>query len=97
MSHTITLTLSDAEFKALGVVAVSQEEWINNAVHERCRIAVEEIVADEVHRKLAIGEPITGTKEDIVMAAQIESAAERTARIASEMAARIAEAEANGG
>lgn len=76
----ITITLSDAEYKALGVVALSQQDWIDNAVHERCRIAIEEIVNAEVQRKLAAGEPITGSKEDIVLAAQLESAAERQAR-----------------
>jgi hypothetical protein len=76
-----TVTLSDAEHKALASVALSPEEWINNVVHERCRIAIEEIVAAEVQRKLAAGEPITGTKDDIVMAAQVESAADRQARM----------------
>ena len=76
-----TITLSDAEYKALSHVALSPEDWINNAVHERCRIAIEEIVSAEVQRKLSINEPITGTKEDIVMAANIESAAERQARL----------------
>ncbi len=76
-----TITLSDAEYKALSHVAFSAEDWINNAVHERCRIAIEEIVSAEVQRKLSINEPITGTKEDIVMAADIESAAERQARL----------------
>lgn len=90
-----TITLSDAENKALGVVALDQNDWIQNAVHERCRIAIEEIVAAEVQRKLAAGEPITGTKDDIVMAAQIESAAERQARFEAEAAARAAEAQAN--
>lgn len=91
MSHTITITLSDAEFKALGVVAVSQQAWIDNAVHNRCRIAIEEIVAAEVQRKLSAGESISGTKEDIVMAADIESAAERDARMEAEAAARAAQ------
>jgi hypothetical protein len=85
-----TITLSDAEHKALAHVALSPEDWINNAVHERCRIAIEEIVAAEVQRKLAAGEPITGTKDDIVMAAQIETAAERQARMEAEMAERLA-------
>ena len=85
---TYTITLSDAEDKALGVVAVSQNDWIQNAVKERCRIAIEEIVAAEVQRKLAAGESITGSKDDIVMAAQIESAAERQARLEAEMAQR---------
>lgn len=86
-----TITLTDAEHKALGVIALDQNDWIQNAVHERCRIAIDEIVAAEVQRKLTAGEPITGTKDDIVMAAQIESAAERQARITAEMAARAAE------
>lgn len=84
----IILTISDAEYKALSHVAMSPEDWINNAVRERCRIAIEEIVAAEVQRKLAAGDPITGTKEEIVMAAQIETAAERQVRIDAEMAAR---------
>jgi hypothetical protein len=76
---TYTITLSDAEDKALGFVAFSQDDWIQNAVHNRCRIAIEEIVAAEVQRLLGEGKPITGSKEDIVMAAQIQSAAERNA------------------
>lgn len=88
---TYTIILSDAEDKALGVVALSQSDWINNAVHERCRIAIEEIVASEVQRKLAAGETISGSKEDIVMAAKIESAAQRQARLDAEQAARDAQ------
>jgi hypothetical protein len=84
---TYTITLSNAEDKALKSVAVSAQDWIDNAVHERCRIAIEEIVNAEVQRKLAAGEPITGSKDDIVMAANIESAAERQARLDAERAA----------
>ena len=84
-----TITLSDAEDKALGVVAYSQGEWISNVVKERCRIAMEEIVAAEVQRKLAAGESITGSKDDIVMAAPVESAADRQARMEAEMAAQV--------
>jgi hypothetical protein len=76
---TYTITLSDAEDKALHVVAASAQDWINNAVHERCRIAIEEIVAAEVQRLLAAGQSITGSKDDIVIAAPIQSAAERQA------------------
>jgi hypothetical protein len=84
---TYTITLSDAEDKALNVVALSAQDWIDNAVHERCRIAIDEIVNAEVQRKLAAGQPITGSKEDIVLAADIESAAERQARLEAEQAA----------
>ena len=85
---TYTITLSDAEDKALGVVAFSQNDWIQNAVKERCRLAIEEIVAAEVQRKLAAGESITGSKDDIVLAANVESAAQRQARMEAEMAAQ---------
>jgi hypothetical protein len=85
---TYTITLTDAEDKALGFVAYSQQDWIDNAVHERCRLAIEEIVNAEVQRKLAANEPITGSKDDIVMAADVETAAERNARLEAELAAR---------
>jgi hypothetical protein len=88
MSVTYTITLSDAEDKALSVVALSQQSWIDNAVHERCRIAMEEIVAQEVQRKLALGEAITGTKDDIVLAAPVLTAAERQAQFEAELAAK---------
>lgn len=87
---TYTITLSAAEDKALHVVAISAQDWIDNAVHERCRIAIDEIVNAEVQRKLAAGESITGSKEDIVNAADIESAAERQARLEAELAAQQA-------
>jgi hypothetical protein len=88
---TYTITLSDAEDKALKVVAISAQDWIDNAVHERCRIAIDEIVNAEVQRKLAAGESITGSKDDIVMAANVESAADRQARLEAEAQARLAE------
>lgn len=78
---TYTITLSDAEDKAIHVIATSAQDWIDNAVHERCRIAIEEIVAAEIQRKLAANETISGTKEDIVIAAPIKSAAERQAEL----------------
>ena len=95
MVNTYTITLTDAQDKALHYVAVDGDDWIQNAVKERCRVAIEEIVQQEVQRKLAAGEPITGTKEDIVLAANIETAAERQARMEAEMAARMAEQQAS--
>lgn len=86
---TYTINLSAAEDKALAVAAVSQNDWIQNAVHERCRIAIDEIVNAEVQSKLAAGEPITGSKEDIVLAANVESAADRQVRMEAEAKARL--------
>jgi len=84
MSKTYTIILSDAEDKALGFVAMSQDDWIKNVVHNRCRIAIEEIVAAEVQRKLAANETISGSKEDIVLAAPIQSAAQKQAEVQSQ-------------
>jgi hypothetical protein len=85
---TYTITLSDAEEKALGFVASSPDAWIQNVVHNRCRIAIEEIVAAEVERITSSGGEISGTKEDIVNAAPIKSMAEREAERNAEFAAK---------
>jgi len=84
---TYTITLSEAEDKALHVVAMSAQDWIDNAVHNRCRIAIEEIVAAEVERITSTGGEISGSKEDIVNAAPIKSAAERQAEQAAQQGA----------
>lgn len=85
MNYTITLT--DAENKALAYVAVDQHDWINNAVHERCRLAIEEIFQLEVQRMLAdptITE-IPADREAVVLAANIQLAAERNAGMAGDI------------
>ena len=69
MSKTYTITITDAEDKALHVVAMSAQDWIDNAVHERCRIAIDEIVALTVEKCLETGTQLPGTKDDIVMLA----------------------------
>lgn len=76
MAKTFTITLSDAEEKALATVAISPLQWIQNAASERSRLAIEQIVASEIQRKLAAGETISGTKEEIVLAADVKSAVE---------------------
>jgi hypothetical protein len=73
-SYTVTLT--EVEDKALRVVALDPQDWIDNAVHERCRIAIDAISQAEVQRKFAIGEPISGTKEDMVLAPSVKTLAQ---------------------
>lgn len=77
MTHDFTITLSDAEKKALEYVAFSANDWIQNAVHERCRLAIEELVSDYISDNLAKGLPISGSKEDMVLNSSLPSAAER--------------------
>ena len=81
MNYQIILT--DAEDKALSYAAFSQDEWIQNAVHERCRIAIDEIVAITVQKCLETGTQIPGSKDEMVELAfaegWVKSAAERQA------------------
>ena len=77
MEYTVTLT--EAEQKALAYVAASPAEWIENAVKERCRLAIEEIFQIEVQRMLndpSITE-IPADKNAVVLAANIKSAQQR--------------------
>ena len=77
--NTFTLTLTDAQLKALAFVAYDPQDWIENAVNERCRVAMEEIFVAEVARMVA--DPTTTTipadREQVVLDADIQSAKDR--------------------
>lgn len=75
----INITLTDVEAKALAYVMLDIQEWTENAVKERARIAMEEIFQLEIQRMLSdknISE-IPADKETVVLQANILSAAER--------------------
>lgn len=68
-----TIVLSEAEDLALQYVAADPQEWIDNAAHNRARIAIDEICDLYVKTKLENNQPITATnKEDMVLAAYEE-------------------------
>lgn len=67
MDYTITLT--QAQDKALSYVAVSQQEWLENAALDRCRIAIDEIVKICVDKCLETNTQIPGSKDDMVLLA----------------------------
>ena len=50
MSKKYTITLTDSENKAMEHIAYSVQEWIDNAVKNRARIAKEEIYNTEIER-----------------------------------------------
>lgn len=80
MDYTITLT--EAEKKAMEYIADDVDEWITNAAINRARIAIDEICDLYVKYKLENNQPITATnKPDMVLAAYnenlIKTAAER--------------------
>ena len=74
-----TITLTDAEDKALKYVAFNPQDWIENVIKNRCRQAIDEIVDIEIKNKLDAGQPISGSRDDIVLASTLKSAAERDA------------------
>ena len=86
---TYTITLTDAEVKAMEYVAFSVQDWADNALQNRARIAMDEIYDTEVARMTA--DPtitsIPADKEAVVLAADIKSAAVRQAESEAEMAA----------
>lgn len=62
----ITITLTDTQYKGLEYVAVSPEEWVDNVVTDRARIANDEIVNLTVKHCLDNGVQVPATREEIV-------------------------------
>ena len=76
-----TITLTDAEAKALSVIAANNQVWIENAAKNRSRQQIDVIVDAEIKRIRASGGTVSGTDDEIVMAAHVETAAQRNARL----------------
>jgi hypothetical protein len=64
-----TIVLTETEELAMQYIAADSDSWIQNAVHERARIAIDEIVQLAVQQYLQNNIPIPGTKEEIVAGA----------------------------
>ena len=81
MATTYTVSITDAEKKALEYIALSVQDWIDNAVNNRARIAIDEIYNAEVARMTA--DPsitsIPADKDAVVLAADVQTAAQRSA------------------
>ena len=71
MNYTVTLT--EAQRKALEYIALDASEWINNAAISRSNNAVDEICAIYTNHKLNNNEAITAVGKDaMVLAAYSE-------------------------
>ena len=81
MATTYTVSITDSEKKALEYVAFSIQDWIDNAVDNRARQAIDEIYNEEVARMTADPDitNIPADKDTVVLAANIKSAATRQA------------------
>jgi len=66
MTQTITIEITDTEYKGLQYVAADPQEWADNAVTNRCRIAVDEIVDVVVKHCLDNDIQVPASREAIV-------------------------------
>jgi ribosomal protein S11 len=90
MDYTITLT--EAENKAMEYIAADVDDWITNAATNRARIAIDEICDLYVKHKLDNNEAITATnKPDMVIAAYEEGLVKTAAQRNEEAAAQLPE------
>jgi hypothetical protein len=67
MNYTIELT--ETEKLAMEYVAYDPQDWVENAMKERARLAIEEIVKIAVDKFLEANQTIPGSREEIVAAA----------------------------
>lgn len=63
---TISIELTDTQYKGLEYAALSPQVWAENAVTERARIANDEIVNLTVQHCLDNGVQVPATREEIV-------------------------------
>ena len=66
MTQTITIEITDTEYKGLQYIANNPQEWADNAVINRCRIAVDEIVDIVVKHCLDNDIQVPASREAIV-------------------------------
>jgi len=88
---TITIELTETQYKGLEYAAASPQDWAENAVTERCRIANDEIVALTVKHCLDNGIQVPTTREAVVAYAfdnaLVKTAAQRNAEAQAELPA----------
>ena len=95
---TITIELTETQYKGLEHAALSPEDWAENAVTERARIANDEIVKITVDYCLDNDITVPATRDEIVAYAfdndVVKTAAVRQAEHEAAAAAMAAEQEA---
>ena len=62
----ITITLTDTQYKGLQYAAADPQDWADNALTNRARIANDEIISMYTNRALDEGVAIPATRELII-------------------------------
>jgi hypothetical protein len=87
-----TIELTQAEDMALAYAAFSQQEWIDGAVKNRCRVAIEEIMQVALQKSIETSTQLPVTQDEIVMLAfekgWVKTGAQRNAEYAAQRAAQ---------
>ena len=66
-SSTFTITMDEVMTKCMTSASRDPEEWIHNAIHNRCRIEGERIYTEEMERHLGAGTlPANSTKTSLI-------------------------------
>ena len=69
MHTSYTVGITTGEYKALQYVMINQQDWIENAIKNRARIASDEIVNKYTQFKINKGEAITAVGTTAVIEA----------------------------
>ncbi len=84
----ITITLTDTQLKGLQYAALDPQDWAENAVTERARIANDQIIQMYTNRALDEGVAIPATRELIVVDAFTRGWAKTAAQMQAEAEAQ---------
>ena len=84
----ITITLTDTQYKGLQYAAADPQDWADNALTNRARIANDEIISMYTNRALDEGVAIPATRELIVADAFTRSWAKTAAQVQAEAEAQ---------
>lgn len=86
-----TIELTQTEDLAMQYAALDVDDWIQNAAHERARIAIDEIVKIAVEKFLEAGQSIPGSRDEIVATAFANSWVKTAAQRNNEMIASLSQ------
>lgn len=85
----ITVTLTEAQVKALGTEVIDIADWVKAWPAAKANALINSIASAEALRRLGTREPMLASKDELVLAAPIETAAERNVRLLNEMQALL--------
>lgn len=68
---TITVELTDTQYKALGCVALNPKEYIQNYASVRSDKAIKDISQKVIEEKIDSGESIPSSREEIIMSDEV--------------------------